>query len=99
MPEQEIVRVREHGTLWKLRPPHTVESIRADAKRSFAEKRPWRCRHRRHDNEVVGDVYIPPADPANFGTLVEATLAVISSTDAVNLLRCKRCGAIRERGR
>jgi hypothetical protein len=73
--------------MFRLRAPHTLASIRADAARSAVCK-PRLCRMGLHVREQVGAVHVPLTDA------VSAGLAVIASQDVSGLTRCRRCGAI-----
>ena len=86
------MRAGDHGPAFKLRAPHTVESIREAVARA-PENSSWRCRRGRHKRVVVGDVYIPE-EP-----LVESALACIASVTTDALVQCRRCGAVAVRGR
>lgn len=88
-----FARIGEHGPIFKLRPPHTAASLRADAERAEGE-RPLMCRLGMHDTEVVGDVYMGEDDDDP----MEMMLALLASSDYSKLLRCGRCGRVRMRG-
>lgn len=93
MMEEEVLRIGEHGPLIKLRPPHTVESVRVSAERA-QEYQPWLCRTLKwHKPEIIGDLYYGK----DTTTGLVALASILSDTEA--LLRCKRCGAIREQKR
>lgn len=82
----ELARVMPTGAAFNIEPPHTVESLRADAERS---KQPasWRCRHGRHRYRVVGAVHVSD-------NWVQATLDLLASSDVDSLSRCDRCGKV-----
>lgn len=88
----EVLQVGDHGPTFLLRPPHTVESLRADAGHAEANPKPWLCRIK-HRQERVGDPHRP--DPEEY--LWDAAIAMISNGPYDALLRCKRCGAVTTR--
>jgi hypothetical protein len=83
---------------FRLRDPWTREQLVAGAE-AAQERKPFLCRRGRHHWEVVGDVHIPEASAADFNSLVNATLALVATTDTAALTRCERCGAVRIRNR
>ena len=86
----EVAQIGEYGAMWELVPPHTVESIRADARYAAENRRPFLCRIH-HRREVIGTPYMPEDD------FFTAALNVIATTDKRALMRCARCGLISER--
>ncbi len=84
------MQVGDHGPIFRLRDPHTVQSIKADAARADERRKPVLC-HIKHSWRKIGDTYINANDP------VGSALSMIWMPVEDALVRCRRCGAISTR--
>lgn len=87
-----IIQLGAHGPVFKLYPGHSLDSVRADAKRSERDPalKPWLCRRGLHTRQTIGEPYVPPIETDDmYGTI----LALIANRNYVDLVRCPRCGS------
>lgn len=90
----ELVQIGSHGPLFKLREPHTLESLRADA--AGAEASPRRlCRLLGHRRREVGEPYLGEDEDDS----LKGAFALLRASDVSALTRCERCGAVSIKGR
>lgn len=81
----EAVQI-EGGPVYDLRPPHTVESIKDDARYSKSHPTPFLCRVR-HRWQRVGEPHMDD-------DLVASVRNLIATDYDRFLVRCKRCRQI-----
>lgn len=85
----ELARI--DGVPIEIREPHTVTSLEADRVCAAAARKPWLCRLR-HRREVVG---VPAVGHEDLGV---RALAVVGRQMVKDVVRCRRCGAVKVRG-
>jgi hypothetical protein len=84
---EQVIQIGNYGAIFELKPPHTLESVKADA---VNVKRHGLCRLK-HAYRVIGTPYVPEHD------IVTATLSLLASSDGNRLVRCRRCKHVAER--
>jgi hypothetical protein len=84
----------QYGARYELAEGWTLDLLKSSAAMASLRPKPLRCKIK-HKNEVVGELYQAPMD----GPLIDVAASLIQGSFYDVLLRCKRCGAVRERYR